>query len=317
MIEGLEGIRLTSVEEKKDEHDRYTYGKFVFEPLQRGYGTTMGSAIRRALLASIPGSAPVAIRVNGALHEFTSLPGIKEDLQELIFNIRNLQVSIKEGDEATLTLKKQGRGAVTAEDFERNSLVTIFNPDLKLAELSADDSVMDLQVMLRKGTGYVSNEENHELLGGTVDTIALDSIYSPVRTANFTVEPVRIKQKADSERLIIEISHFPTIKARDALEKALKIVDDYANQLLACLTSQRSTDSSPDASASGEDVMSENLESVEGVKSRWAEVLKKAGVNTVAEYLEHRVDSVPNFGEAGRKSVDEALRVVGINIPED
>lgn len=311
MIEGLEGIRLTSVEETAE------YGKFVFEPLQRGYGTTMGNAIRRALLASIPGSAPVAIRVNGALHEFTSLPGIKEDLQELIFNIRNLQVSIIDGNEATLVLKKQGRGVVKAEDFERNSLVKVFNPELKIAELSADDSVIDLQVVLRSGTGYVSNEENHELLGGTVDTVALDSIYSPVRTANFTVEPVRIKQKADSERLIIEITHFPTIRAREALEEALEIVEGHARQLRTCLTSQGSADSRASISTSSEDLVSKNLEAVEGVKSRWAEVLKKAGVNTVAEYLGRRDDSMPGFGEAGRKSVDDALRDVGITIPED
>ncbi|MHB8071791.1 MAG: DNA-directed RNA polymerase subunit alpha [Candidatus Cryosericum sp.] len=311
MIQGLEGIRLTSVEETAE------YGKFVFEPLQRGYGTTMGNAIRRALLASIPGSAPVAIRVNGALHEFTSLPGIKEDLQELIFNIRNLQVSIIDGDEATLSLKKQGRGVVKAQDFEKNSLVKVFNPELKIAELSADDSIIDLQVVLHSGTGYVSNEENHELLGGTVDTIALDSIYSPVRTANFAVEPVRIKQKADSERLIVEITHFPTIKAREALEEALEIVEGHAKQLRACLTSQGSADSNTNMSTSSEDVLSKSLESVEGVKSRWAEVLKKAGVNTVAEYLEHRDDSVSGFGEAGRKSVDDALREAGITIPDD
>jgi len=311
MIEGLEGIRLTSVEETAE------YGKFVFEPLQRGYGTTMGNAIRRALLASIPGSAPVAIRVNGALHEFTSLPGIKEDLQELIFNIRNLQVSIIDGNEATLALKKQGRGVVKAEDFEKNSLVKVLNPDLRIAELSADDSVIELQVVLRSGTGYVSNEENHELLGGTVDTIALDSIYSPVRTANFTVEPVRIKQKADSERLIIEITHFPTIRAREALEVALEIVEGHARQLHACLTSQGSADSRASILTSSEDIVSKNLEAVDGVKSRWAEVLKKAGVNTVAEYLGHRDDSMPGFGEAGRKSVDDALREVGITISED
>lgn len=311
MIEGLEGIRLTSVEETAE------YGKFVFEPLQRGYGTTMGNAIRRALLASIPGSAPVAIRVNGALHEFTSLPGIKEDLQELIFNIRNLQVSIIDGSEATLTVKKQGRGVVKAQDFEKNSLVKVFNPDLKIAELSADDSVIDLQVLLRSGTGYVSNEENHELLGGTVDTIALDSIYSPVRTVNFAVEPVRIKQKADSERLIVEISHFPTIRARAALGEALEIVEGHARQLLVCLTSQSSAASGSDVSASLEDIMSRSLDAVDGVKSRWTEVLRKADVTTVAEYLAHRSDSMPGFGEAGRKSVDEALREVGIIIPED
>jgi DNA-directed RNA polymerase subunit alpha len=277
----------------------------------------MGNALRRALLSSIPGSAPVAIKVNGALHEFTSLPGIKEDLQELIFNIRNLQVSIVDGSEATLSLKRQGRGVVKAEDFEKNSLVKIFNPELKIAELSADDSVIDLTVLLRTGVGYVSNEENHELLSGTVDTIALDSIYSPVRTANFTVEPVRIKQKADSERLIVEITHFPTIKARDALEEALHIVERHARQLLACLTTQSSVDSASEATTSNENVMSKSLESVEGVKSRWVEVLRKAGVETVTDYLEHREETVSGFGEAGRKSVDEALRDAGISVPED
>jgi DNA-directed RNA polymerase subunit alpha len=311
MIEGLEGIRLTSAEETAE------YGKFVFEPLQHGYGTTMGNALRRALLSSIPGSAPVAIKVNGALHEFTSLPGIKEDLQELIFNIRNLQVSIIDGSEATLSLKRQGRGVLKAEDFEKNSLVRIYNPELKIAELSADDSVIDLQVLLRTGVGYVSNEENHELLSGTVDTIALDSIYSPVRTANFTVEPVRIKQKADSERLIVEITHFPTIRARDALKEALDLVDRHARQLLVCLTAQGSADSVSEAAMENEDVMSKGLETVDGVKSRWAEVLKKAGVETVTDYLEHRGESVSGFGEAGRKSVDEALRDVGISVPED
>jgi DNA-directed RNA polymerase subunit alpha len=311
MIEGLEGIRLTSAEETAE------YGKFVFEPLQHGYGTTMGNALRRALLSSIPGSAPVAIKVNGALHEFTSLPGIKEDLQELIFNIRNLQVSIVDGSEATLSLKRQGRGVVKAEDFEKNSLVKIFNPELKIAELSADDSVIDLTVLLRTGVGYVSNEENHELLSGTVDTIALDSIYSPVRTANFTVEPVRIKQKADSERLIVEITHFPTTKARDALEEALHIVERHARQLLACLTTQGSVDSASEATTSNENVMSKSLESVEGVKGRWVEVLRKAGVENVTDYLAHREETVSGFGEAGRKSVDEALRDAGISVPED
>ena len=311
MIEGLEGIRLTSAEETNE------YGKFVFEPLQHGYGTTMGNALRRVLLSSIRGSAPVAIKVNGALHEFTSLPGIKEDLQELIFNVRNLQVFIKDGNEATLSLKHQGKGVLTAADFEHNSLVDILNRELKIAELSADDSSIDLQVILRTGIGYVSNEENHELLSGTVDTIAIDSIFSPVRTANFTVEPVRIKQKADFERLIVEITHFPTIRARDALKEALEIVDRHAQQLGACLKTPGSVDSAPEAATENEDVMSKSLETVDGVKSRWAKVLKDADVETVADYLEHRGESLEGFGEAGRKSVDEALREAGISVPED
>jgi len=311
MIEGLEGIRLTSAEETAE------YGKFVFEPLQHGYGVTMGNALRRVLLSSIRGSAPVAIRINGALHEFTTLPGIKEDLQEIIFNVRNLQVSILDGSEATLSLKHQGRGVVKAEDFEKNSLVNIHNPDLKIAELSADDSVLDLQVVLHTGLGYVSNEENHELLGGTVDTIAIDSIFSPVRTANFTVEPVRIKQKADSERLILEISHFPTIKARDALKEALEIISGHAQQLEACLKMQPGLSVESNTETSDRDVLSMTLETVDGVKSRWMKVLKAAGIETVADYLEHRGESISDFGEAGRKSVDEALSDIGINIPED
>lgn len=311
MIEGLEGIRLTSVEETSE------YGKFVFEPLQHGYGVTMGNALRRVLLSSIHGSAPVAIKVNGALHEFTTLPGIKEDLQEIIFNVRNLQVSILGGSEATLSLKHQGRGIVKAEDFEKNPLVKIHNPDLKIAELSGDDSVLDLQVLLRTGFGYVSNEENHELLGGTVDTIAIDSIFSPVRTVNFTVEPVRIKQKADSERLILEIAHFPTIKARDALEEALEIIGGHVQQLEACLKMQSGPSAASVMETSDKDVLSMTLEAVDGIKSRWAKVLKAAGIETVADYLEHRGESISDFGEAGRKSVDEALSGIGMNIPED
>lgn len=311
MIEGLEGIRLTAVEETAE------YGKFVFEPLQHGYGATMGNAIRRVLLSSIRGSAPVAIRVNGALHEFTTLPGIKEDLQEIIFNVRNLQVSILDGSEATLSLKHKGRGIVRAEDFEKNSLVTIFNPDLKIAELSADDSVLDLQVVLHTGLGYVSNEDNHELLGGTVDTIAIDSIFSPVRTVNFSVEPVRIKQKADSERLIVEISHFPTIRARDALKEALEIIRGHAQQLEACLKMQPGQGVEPGSDVSDRDIFSMALDTVDGVKNRWAKVLKAAGIETVSEYLEHRGESISDFGEAGRKSVDEALSDIGIKMPED
>ncbi|MCE5193389.1 MAG: DNA-directed RNA polymerase subunit alpha [Candidatus Cryosericum sp.] len=311
MIEGLEGIRLTSVEETSE------YGKFVFEPLQHGYGVTMGNALRRVLLSSIHGSAPVAIKVNGALHEFTTLPGIKEDLQEIIFNVRNLQVSILGGSEATLSLKHQGRGIVKAEDFEKNPLVKIRNPDLKIAELSGDDSVLDLQVLLRTGFGYVSNEENHELLGGTVDTIAIDSIFSPVRTVNFTVEPVRIKQKADSERLILEIAHFPTIKARDALEEALEIIGGHVQQLEACLKMQSGPSAASVMKTSDKNVLSMTLEAVDGIKSRWAKVLKAAGIETVADYLEHRGESISDFGEAGRKSVDEALSGIGMNIPED
>ncbi len=311
MTEGLEGIRLTSVEEKAE------YGKFVFEPLQHGYGTTMGSALRRILLESIPGSAPVAIKINGALHEFTTIPGIREDLQELIFNIRNLQVSLLDGDEAVLVLKKQGRGIVKAEDFEKNSLVKIYNPDLKIAELSADDSYIDLQVTLRTGVGYVSSEENYELLGGTVDTIAIDSIYSPVRTANFIVEPVRIKQKADFERLIVEINHFPTIQARSALETALEILGGQTQALQKCLTTDVVAEGSAEPAVHEENTLTKALEDVEGVKSRWAEVLKKAGIVTVTDYLEHRNESIPGFGEAGRKSVDEALEEAGVSVPEE
>lgn len=311
MIEGLEGIRLTSAEETKE------YGKFVFEPLQHGYGVTMGNALRRVLLSSIRGCAPVAIRVNGALHEFTTLPGLKEDLQEIIFNVRNLQVSIVDGDEATLSLKRQGRCVVTADDFEKNSLVKILNPGLKIAELSADDSVLDLQVVLRAGLGYVSNEENHELLGGTVDTIAIDSIFSPVRTANFTVEPVRIKQKADSERLILEITHFPTIKARDALMEALEIIRGHAQQLDACLKMQSGHGLEPSAESSENVVPSMTLDTVDGLKSRWVKVLKAAGIETAADYLKHRKESIGDFGDAGRKSVDEALHDIGIDIPEE
>ncbi|HEY9093879.1 MAG TPA: hypothetical protein VIN62_03500 [Candidatus Cryosericum sp.] len=311
MIEGLEGIRLTSTEETAE------YGKFVFEPLQHGYGTTMGNALRRVLLSSIEGSAPVAIKINGALHEFTSLPGIKEDLQELIFNIRNLQVSILEGSEATLVLKHKGRGVVTAQDFERNSLVRLYNPDLRIAELSGDDSAIDLEVMLRTGVGYVSSEENYELLGGTVDTVAVDSIYSPIRTANFSIEPVRIKQKADYERLIIEIVHFPTVSARAALKEALEIIEGHSRQLLGCLESATASGSSSEPPASTEDLGSRSIESVSGVKARWVEVLRKAGIETVSDYLNHRADAIPGFGDAGRKSVDDALRDAGMVISEE
>jgi len=138
-----------------------------------------------------------------------------------------------------------------------------------------------------------------------------------VRTVNFTVEPVRIKQKADSERLILEISHFPTIKVRDALEEALEIIGGHVEQLEACLKMQSRPSAGSVMETSDKDVLSTTLEAVGGIKSRWAKVLKAAGIETVADYLEHRGESISDFGEAGRKSVDEALSGIGINIPED
>ncbi|MDO9100458.1 MAG: hypothetical protein Q7V53_06980 [Caldisericota bacterium] len=315
MMEGLESVKLTSIEERPE------YGRFVFEPLLHGFGTTMGNALRRILLSSIRGSAPVALRVNNALHEFTSLPGIKEDLQELILNVRNLQVSIVEGDEATLVLKRQGKGTVLADDLEKNSLVKLYNPGLKIAELSGDDSVIDLQITVRSGVGYVSNEENHELLGGTVDTIALDSIFSPVRTANYAVEPVRIKQKADYERLVVEINHFPTVKAREVMMQAIDILAQHADQLLLCVKNAPSRLAGGSLETAGTsnsiDAMDQEIANVSGITNRPADALRKSGIVTIGDYLEHRGESIPGFGEASRRAVDDALTAIGVSIPEE
>ena len=189
-----------------EEADNGSFARFTVEPLEKGFGITLGNALRRTLLSSLPGAAPIAIRINGVQHEFSTVYGVTEDVVDIVLNIKGLAVKSSSTDNDFMTvlhLRKNKAGAVTAADFEANDQIEILNPDLYICTIE-EDVKFELDVMIARGRGYVPNAENKERFDD-VDYIAIDSLYSPVKKVNYTVEKTRVGQKMDYDKLILEI----------------------------------------------------------------------------------------------------------------
>ena len=289
--------------------DNLAYAKFVVEPLARGFGLTLGNALRRTLLASLPGAAPMAIKINGVQHEFTTIKGIKEDVVDIILNIKGLHVKTRNTDpdfKTILRLNKYVPGEVYASDFEFNDEVEIENPDLLICTLD-DDATLELEVLIGRGRGYVSNEKNR---GCTEDLlfISVDSLFSPVTRVSFNVEATRKGQDMNYDKLILEVETNGTISPLEAVSMASKIINDH---LLLFIEKVAGMDELQVIESKKEDSQTKKLEmTIEDLDLtvRSYNCLKRAGINTVEDLIKKSKDEMSKIRNMGSKSIDEVIK---------
>ena len=284
------------------------YGKFVISPLERGFGTTLGNALRRTMLSSLPGGAVYSIKVDGVFHEFSSIKGVKEDVTLIVLNIKNLILDIADDDVYTLRISAKGPCTVKAEDIILPAGVEVLNPDLEIAHLDKGGE-LDMELMARKGRGYVSADENKVLYQGSsqgIGTIYTDAIYTPVVKTNFTVEPTRVGQSAKYDALTVEIWTDGSINPKESLALAAKILISHLELLSEIDTQVNEMDSLMkdyvnDANAKKVNMSIEDLD----LTVRSYNCLKRAGISSVQELTEKTEDEMARVRNLGKKSLKE------------
>ena len=285
------------------------YGKFVVEPLERGYGITLGNSLRRIMLASLPGAAVSQIKIEGVLHEFSSIPGVKEDVTEIVMNIKNL--AIKDNSDSNEPKKAyiefEGEGVVKASDIHVDSDIEIMNPDQVIATLSGGKSTrLYMEMLITKGRGYVSADKNKGE-NFPVGNIAVDSIYTPVERVNMTVENTRVGQMTDYDKLTLEVYTNATISPEEAVSLAAKVLSEHLKLFInlsengkeAIVMNEKEDDEK-------EKVLVMNIDELE-LSVRSYNCLKRANINTVEELISRTQDDMMKVRNLGRKSLDEVV----------
>lgn len=301
MIE-IEKPRIEIIDQSTDG----TYGKFMLEPLERGYGTTLGNSLRRVILSSLPGYAVTSIKIDGVLHEFSTIPGVKEDVTEIVLNMKGIILKIHGDGPKTIYLNASGEREVTAGDIETDSEVEILNPDYHIASLDKD-GVLTMEITVDKGRGYVSAERNKELMQPIVGVIAIDSIYTPVSKVNFNIENTRVGQITDYDKLTLEVWTDGSISAKEAVSLGAKILNEHLNLFINL------SDQAQEASImvvkeddEHEKLLEMTIEEFD-LSVRSYNCLKRAGINTVGELIERSEEDMMKVRNLGRKSLEEVL----------
>jgi DNA-directed RNA polymerase subunit alpha len=294
--------------ERLDDAADPIYGKFVIEPLEKSYGTTLGNALRRVLLSSIPGAAVVAARIEGVLHGFSTIPGVLEDTTELILNLKELAIRVADtqlagGDlPVTLRLDRTGPGEVTAADIETPAEIEIVNKDLHLATLDSDDARLAMELEVAVGTGYLVAEEHarkHD-----IGTILVDAVLSPVHRVSFRVEPTRVGHLTDYDRLTLEVRTNGTITPADAISEAAKILDRYLILFFDFSAGEHEESPSADVDLARQRLLETRVEDMD-FSVRTLNCLRKDGVASVGELIEHTESDLMQIRNFGRKSLNE------------
>ena len=279
------------------------YGKFVVEPLERGYGTTLGNALRRILLSSLPGAAVTSVKIDGILHEFSTIPGVKEDVTEIILNLKKLAVRLEGESTKRAIINAVGPKDVTAADIICDSDMEIFNPDLHIATLE-ENATLVMEINFARGRGYVPAEQNKNE-STPISVIPVDSIYTPVTKVNFTVENTRVGQATDYDRLVLEIWTDGSITPEEGVSIGAKIMQEHLN-LFIQLTD--TTDAMEIMVEKEEDQKEKALEmTIEELELsvRSFNCLKRAAINTVEELTQKTEDDMMKVRNLGKKSLDE------------
>ena len=295
------------------------YGKFTVEPLERGYGTTLGNAMRRILLSSLPGAAVTSVKIDGILHEFSTIPGVKEDVTEIILNLKKLAVRLNGEDTKRVIINAVGPKEVTAADIIGDSEMEIFNPDLHIATLE-ENATLVMEINLARGRGYVPAEQNKDE-NTPISVIPVDSIYTPVKKVNYTIENTRVGQNIGYDRLILEIWTDGSITPEEGVSIGAKIMEEHLNLFIEL-----------DANTDGLEIMVEKeedqkekalemtIEELE-LSVRSFNCLKRAAINTVEELTERTEDDMMKVRNLGKKSLDEVknkLEELGLSLkPSD
>lgn len=280
-----------------------TYGKFVVEPLERGYGTTLGNSLRRILLSSLPGSAVTSIKIDGVLHEFSTIPGVVEDVTDIVLNMKKLLV-VSTSDEPVIgRIHKEGPGEVTAADIMIGPEVEILNPDLVIATLE-EEGKLSLELRVERGRGYVSAERNKRD-DMPIGEIAIDSIFTPVKKVNFTVENTRVGQVTDFDRLILETWTNGSIEPDGAVSLAAKIMSEHLRLFIDLTDATLDIEVMVEKEEKEKDkVLEMSIEELD-LSVRSFNCLKRAGINTVEELIKKTEEDMMKVRNLGKKSLEE------------
>ena len=291
-------IEITEISDDKK------YGRFVVEPLERGYGITLGNSLRRIMLSSLPGAAVSQVKIEGVLHEFSSIPGVKEDVTEIILNIKGLRAKMYGEAPKTIYIEAEGECEVTAGDIKTDSEVEILDPGMHIASLGAGAKLY-MDITLDRGRGYVSAEQNKNQLQPVIGVIPIDSIYTPVLKCNYTVENTRVGQRTDYEKLIIEIWTDGTISAKEAVSYAAKILIERLT-LFAELSDETNPQELMETREESrkDKVLEMTIEELE-LSVRSFNCLKRAGINTVEDLVNKSPEDMMKVRNLGKKSFDE------------
>ncbi len=282
------------------------YGKFVVSPLERGYGTTLGNSLRRILLSSLPGAAATSIKIEGIQHEFSTMPGVTEDVTELILNIKKLALKIHGDLPKTVYIEAKGAQEITAGDIKRDDDVEIINPDLHIATLN-EDANLYVEITLSKGRGYVSAEKNKQAMQPIIGVIPVDSIYTPVTKVNYTVENTHIGQYTDREELAVELWTNGTIKPDEAVSLAAKIMNDLLSLFVDLSDDAKNAEIIVEKEENKkEKVLEMTIEELD-LSVRSYNCLKRAGINTVEDLTNKSEEDMMKVRNLGRKSLEEVI----------
>jgi len=302
MIE-IEKPRIEAVEISPDG----TYGKFVVEPLERGFGTKLGNRMRRVLLSSLPGVAVTSVKIDGVLHEFSTIEGVKEDVTEIILNIKGLTAKINGDGPKVVYIEADGPGVVTAGSIKCDSEVEILNPDMYIATLS-EGARLNMEITLNKGRGYVPAERNKQNMNPVIGVIPVDSIYTPVHKVNYTVENTRVGQITDYDKLTIEVWTNGTIQAKEGISLGAKVLTEHLNLFVDLSGETYASDSiMVEKDDKGkEKVLEMTIEELD-LSVRSFNCLKRAGINTVEDLINKTEEDMMKVRNLGRKSLEEVV----------
>ena len=281
---------------------RENYAKFVIEPLERGFGITLGNALRRVLLSSIPGAAVTYVKIDGVLHEFSTINGVVEDTVDLLLNLKGLPIKLNTEDPKVLSLSVSGSKEVTAGDIAPDADVEILQPNYHIATLSKKDAKLSMEIGVEKSRGYVTSDKQRNI-EHMIGLIPMDSIFSPIRKVNFTVDDTRVGQSVDFDRLTLEIETNGSITPDDALSEAAQILTEELRLFIGFSTEEKPVATAP---ASGWDVPVETL----NLSVRSFNCLKRAGISKVSELLDMTEDEIIKMRNFGKKSLDEIKQVL-------
>ncbi len=295
-----------------------SYGKYIVEPLERGYGTTLGNSLRRVLLSSLPGTAATSIKIAGVQHEFSTIPGVKEDVTEIVLNVKKIIAKLHCQGTKTVFIDATGEREVTAGDIKTDAEVEILNPELHICSLGPD-ATFNMEITLSHGRGYVSSDKNKSP-NMPIGTIAVDSIYTPVYKVNYTVENTRVGNMTDYDKLTLEVWTDSTISARDAVSLGAKILSDHLGlftDLSETVASKPTMAEKPETHR--DKVLEMTIEELD-LSVRSFNCLKRANINNVEDLISRTGEDMMKVRNMGRKSLEEVqnkLAMMGLSLASD
>ena len=314
MVE-IEKPRIECIEKPGDN----SYGKCIVEPLERGYGTTLGNSLRRILLSSLPGTAVTSIKIAGVQHEFSSIPGVKEDVTEIILSLKGLTAKLYGDGPKTIYIEAEGECEVTAGDIKTDSEVNILDPGMHIATLGKDAKLY-MEIVIDRGRGYVSAERNKQMINSPIDVIAVDSIYTPVLKVNYQVEDTRLGQVTDYDKLTLEVWTDGTISAKEAISQAANLLNEHLKLFVDLSDESSITEVLVEKNEKGkEKVLEMTIEELD-LSVRSFNCLKRAGINTVDDLINKSEEEMMKVRNLGKKSFDEVrekLQSLGFDLSSD